>query len=235
MTRMTGPTARTMRLAGVGAVITVAGCFSLARPTPPLQEFVLGGAPAAAVAAPAANSGGFSVGLRRLDLAPYLATTAIVVRRGSLIRTSGFHRWGEEPSAGIMRAVAASLRAEPTVFAVDIAPWQVRATHDYLIQLHISQFEGVTTDDSAATEGEARVLAAWEILRAHDGTLVARGESDRREAGWKVGDYLGLVTRLDKGLAGLASDLTSCLARLGPATPASDATGAVQVVVCGAR
>lgn len=235
MTRTTGPTARALRLFGIGALITVAGCFRLGRPTPPLEEYVLSGGARAEAAARASDAGGVTVGLRRLDLAPYLATTAIVVRRGSRIYTSGFRRWGEEPSAGIMRAVAGSLRAAPAILAVDIAPWQVRAPHDYLVQLHVTHLEGVAADDPATTEGEVHVKASWEILRAEDGTLMARGETDRREAGWTVGDYLGLVQRIDNGLTGLASDVAACLTRLGPMTPAPDVLPEVKLVVCGVR
>ena len=227
--------ARTLRLLGICALLTEAGCFSLARPTPPLEEYVLGAGPRPVAALPARDSGGLTIGLRRLDLAPYLSTTAIVVRRGSKIVTSGFRRWGEEPSAGIMRAVAVSLGAAPTILAVDVAPWPVQAQHDYLIQLHVSHLEGVAAEDSTATEGEVHVMASWEIIRSQDGTLVARGETDRRETGWKVGDYLGLVTRVDKGLTGLASDLATCLVRIASATPAPDAAAGGRLVVCGAR
>ena len=227
--------ARTLRLLGICALLTEAGCFSLARPTPPLEEYVLGAGPRPVAALPARDSGGLTIGLRRLDLAPYLSTTAIVVRRGSKIVTSGFRRWGEEPSAGIMRAVAVSLAAAPTILAVDVAPWPVQAQHDYLVQLHVSHLEGVAAEDLTATEGEIHVMASWEIIRSQDGTLVARGETDRRETGWKVGDYLGLVTRVDKGLTGLASDLATCLVRIASATPAPDAVAGGRLVVCGAR
>lgn len=227
--------ARTLRLFGICALCTVPGCFSLARRTPPLEEYVLGQGPRAMAAAPARDSGGVTIGLRRLDLAPYLSTTAIVVRRGSRIVTSEFRRWGEEPSAGIMRAVKVSLGAAPTILAVDVAPWPVQASHDYLVQFHISHFEGVAAEDLTATEGEVHVMASWEIIRSADGSLVARGETDHRETGWKVGDYLGLVTRIDKGLAGLASDLAGCLVRLSSATPAPDAAAIGRLVVCRAR
>lgn len=221
MVRTTRVMTQTVRLVGLCALVTVAGCFTLARPTPPLEEYVLGAGPRPGAAAPTRDAGGVTIGLRRLDLAPYLSTNAIVVRRGSRIVTSGFHRWGEEPAAGIMRAVAVSLSAAPAVLAVDVAPWQVQAPHDYLVQLHVSQLEGVAAEDSTAREGEAHVMASWEIIRSQDGALVARGETDRRETGWRVGDYRGLVARIDKGLTGLATDLAACLDRLGPATAGS--------------
>lgn len=230
--RITNPIARTLRVFGSCALLTVAGCFTLARPTPPLEEYALGETPKAASTATARDPGGVTVGLRRLDLAPYLATTAIVVRRGSRIVTSGFRRWAEEPGAGIMRAVAASIGSSPAILAVDIAPWPVQAQHDYLIQLHVSHLEGVADVDSTKAEGGIRVSASWEIVRSRDGALVARGETDRTEPGWKVGDYRSLVNGVENGLRGMAGDLTVCLGRLASAPPASDATLA-RPMICG--
>ena len=224
--------APTLRLLGACALVSVTGCFSLGRPTPPLEAYVLGQAPRSMTAVPVRDGRGVTVGLRRLDLAPYLATTAIVVRRGSRVVSSGFRQWGEDPSAGIMRSVAASLGAAPAILAVDVAPWTVQSPHDYLVQLHVAHLEGVTVDDSTAKEGEVRVTASWEIIRALDGTLVARGETDRREPGWKVGDYAGLVAKIDNGLAGLAGELAACIGRLGSPTPAPDSTAARRPVVC---
>jgi hypothetical protein len=134
-----------------------------------------------------------------------------------------------------MRAVAVALAAAPAILAVDVAPWPVQAPHDFLVQLHVSHLEGVAAEDSTATTGEVHVVASWEIIRAQDGALVARGETDRREPGWRVGDYRGLVRGVDQSLAGLAGDLAACLVRLGPATPAPDASAAGRLVVCGVR
>jgi uncharacterized lipoprotein YmbA len=235
-TQTTRRTTNTRRLLIGLTLFLSAGCFRLARPTPPLEEYVLGRGLAAstAVPAPARDTGGFTIGLRRLDLAPYLATPAIVVRHGARIVTSEFHRWGEEPGAGITRAVAEYLVAAPAILAVDAAPWPVRVQHDYLVQLHLFRLEGVAPEESTATEGEVHVVASWEITRPGDGALLARGQSDRREAGWRVGDYRGLVTLLETGLKGLAGDLTVCLARLGPAMPA-DTAAIGRAVVCGTR
>jgi hypothetical protein len=131
--------------------------------------------------------------------------------------------------------VALSLGAAPTILAVDVAPWPVQAQHDYLVQLHVSHLEGVAAEDSTAKEGEVHVMASWEIIRSQDGALVARGETDRTETGWKVGDYRGLVTRVDEGLTGVASDLAACLQRITTAMPASAAAAGGLLVVCGGR
>jgi uncharacterized lipoprotein YmbA len=184
------------------------------------------------------DSAGLSIGLRRLDLAPYLATLAIVVRRAdNEIVTTGFHRWAEGPSAGLNRAVSGYLAVSAGIRAVDVAPWPVRAEHDYIVQLHVSRFEGVAPGGATARRGEAHLLARWEIIRPNDGVLVARGASDYRSTDWSVHDYADLVTRLDRGLVLLAQELVACLTRLGPAAPGDSVVGgaAAPTMECAAR
>lgn len=207
------------------------GCFKLARTSPPVERYVLGGARlvsaevtpreatmrAATVGEAAVrDSGAISLGLRRLELAPYLATLAIVVRRAdNEIITSGFHRWAEGPSAGLNRAVSGYLALTPGIRSVDVAPWPIRSAHDFIVQLHVARLEGVAPADHRATQGEAHLLAQWEILRPSDGVLLARGATDYRASGWVVNDYSGLVARLDQGLVVLTKDLIACLAQVG--------------------
>ena len=219
---MRRPTAFVLAL----TLLVATGCFKLARTSPPVERYVLGGA--SLVSADGAlqestsreatlrDSGDISLGLRRLELAPYLATLAIVVRRADIeIVTSGFHRWAEGPSAGLNRAVSGYLALTPGIRSVDVAPWPVRSSHDFIVQLHVARLEGVAPADHRATQGEAHLLARWEILRPSDGALLARGATDYRASGWVVGDYAGLVARLDQGLVVLTRDLVACLAQVG--------------------
>ena len=214
---------RLLRLLLPAAAIMLGGCFKLSREAPPLQQYVLSGAPLPSAAAgtvtgsPASGNAagaraGYTIGLRRMDLASYLAVPAIVVRRGtSEIFTSEFHRWGEDLGEGINRVVAANLANSPPVRAVDVAPWAVRASHDFLVQLHVSRFEGVT--EAGATEGRIHVLAGWDIIRPFNGAVLMRGSTDDRGGTWRAGDYAGLVTQLDAALARLANNISACLAR----------------------
>jgi len=205
----------------IGTVSTT-GCFRLARKSPPVERYVLGGIRAAPVETRAAESDtvGLSIGLRRIDLAPYLSTLAIVVRRAdNEIITTGFHRWAESPSAGLNRAVSGYLAASPSIRSVDVAPWPVRTAQDFIVQLHVVRLEGVMTDTQ---RGEAQLLSRWEIIRPVDGALLARGATDHRVPGWVVNDYAGLVSRLDEGLVVLARDLTDCLARVRQLTVPTD-------------
>jgi uncharacterized protein len=198
------------------------GCFSLGRDSPELEQYVIGGASLTDTMAPIAGLEGVAVGVRRIDLAPYLAAPAIVVRRGEHeVVTSDFHRWGEAPANGINRAVARHLGDAASFLAVDVAPWPVRSRYDYVVQLHVTRFEGVMPMEPSATEGTAHVRATWEIIRQRDETVLARGSTEHRGNGWSVGDYGGLVALLDQGLAVLAHDVATAIGGLAAAGPAA--------------
>ena len=219
-------------LALATAALVSTGCFKLARTSPPVERYVLGGARVASSdAAPrdtTRDTTKLAIGLRRLDLAPYLATLAIVVRRAdNEIVTSGFHRWAESPGEGLNRAISGYLAAAPGIRSVDVAPWPIRSDHDYLVQLHVGRLEGVEPGAAVARAGEAHLLVRWAIIRPRDGALVARGTTDHRAADWVVGDYGALVSLLDQGLVVLARDLVACLGSLGPPVPADSVLGAV--------
>jgi uncharacterized protein len=210
----------------VSAMLIALTSCSLSRDTPALDQYVLGGQPASATAA-VDNGGGLAIGVRRLDLAPYLAIPAIVVRRGDhQIVVSQYHRWGEDLDEGINRAVARYLAATPTVRSAQVAPWPLRAPHDFIVQIRVSRFEGTTDQDVA--EGGAHVVATWEIVQPGGGPVLAVGGTDFRESGWAVGDYADLVMRLDRGLTHMAADIAACLTRVAAAAP-GDPAGVVPV------
>lgn len=216
----------------VTVALSVTGCFKLARTSPPVERYVLGGLQATPESAAPRDSAGLSIGLRRLDLAPYLATLAIVVRRAdNEIVTTGFHRWAEGPGAGLSRAVSGYLADAPSISSVDVAPWPIRSAHDYLVQLHVERLEGVAPPSAVARTGEAHLLARWEIVRSRDGVLLARGSTDYRSRDWVLDDYAGLVTRLDKGLVVLAKDLVACLARLTPVAASDSANSGTTATI----
>lgn len=202
---------RTTRILFPLAVLALSGCFKLSRNPPPVQHYVLSGA-RTPIAAAQSDSARLTVGLRRLDLAPYLATASVVVRRGTHgIETSEFHRWGEDLGEGINHTVAGHLVNVAPVKRVNIAPWAARSHHDYLVQLYVTRFEGAA--DSSATTAGAHVVTSWDIIRPLDGALLVRGSSEYREGRFAAGDYSALVAQLNLGLARVASDIRTCLGR----------------------
>ncbi len=233
------PDARAM--VTLAAALLLTGCFRLSRESPTLQRFVLSGGAAAGGTAPAlsaaaatgsgvaaaARRSDLTLGLRRMDLATYLATPDIVVRQGvNRLITSQFHRWGEDLGRAINRVVATHLDDMPAVRAVEVAPWQARAQHDYLVQLHVMRFEGVV--DSGAADGRVHVQAGWDIIRPLDGRVLIRGSTDERGGPWRAGDYGGLVSQLDAALVRVARDISSCLGRFSnDSTPPQSCTAEV--------
>lgn len=205
---------RTARLlvpiALLATAIAFSGCFRLSRTSPPLQQYVLSGARTPIAATVATDTGGLTIGIRRMDLAPYLAVPAIVMRRGTHeIVTSPFHRWGEFLGEGINHTVAAHLTNAPPVKAVNVAPWASRSQHNFLVQLHVSRFEGLI--DSAATTGVVHVRATWDIIRPFDGAVLVRGITDYQDGRFTVGDYESLVNELNTALDRVARDIRQCL------------------------
>jgi uncharacterized lipoprotein YmbA len=221
-----------VRWAAMSVLLAATGCMSLGRESPPLEQYVLGGGPAAGGAAASQDGAGMTIGIRRIALASYLATPAIVVRHGAnQIVVSDFHRWAEDVGEGINRAVARRLAAADAVRAVAIAPWGVRARHDYLLQLHVTRFEGMA--EPVAAEGSARVTATWEVIRPEDGTVAARGSTDYLRGGWRVNDYAALVGMLEAGLEELATDVLGCLARVVQAEAVNGGGGSRSYMTCG--
>lgn len=221
-------TCRMVRSISLSALVGLAGCVSLGRGQPTQQIYVLGGSPPGKSEAAAQDSSGLTIGVRRLQLAAYLESPFVLVRRGpNQIDFSEFQRWGETLSGGINRAVVGYLGSGASFRGIDVAPWPAGERYDYVIQLHVLRFEGLASEELAAVEGEARVLATWEIIRQLDGAVLRRGTTDYRESGWTVGDYAGLVTLLDAGLhvltdqiLGTLEDLDIKLARAVPTPPA---------------
>ena len=211
---------KVVALTCIGALASVAGCFSLARTEPLLENYVLGAAASLPSGVAPAVRFDLAIGIRRLKLASYLDSPFIVVRRGpNQVEFAEFRRWGEPVEAGINRVVAAALRGRG-VREVAVAPWPARARYLYVIQLDVLRFEGLASADPDSAEGGVLLLATWEISRAVDGLALAGGTTHYRRQGWRVGDYPGLVTLLDEGLGVLADDLTDALAGLPPVSDA---------------
>jgi uncharacterized lipoprotein YmbA len=204
------------RLVLLAGLVTLAGCFSLSRTETPQRHYVLGGDRLQPSAPAPGDLAGLTIGVRRLRLAPYLEAPFLVVRQGaSRISYSEYDQWGEQLGGAINRVVAGHLATRPSVRAVDVAPWPGRQQYDFLVQLHVERFEGLAPEDTAVVEGEVHVRVTWEILRQRDGVILARGATDHRDPGWRVGDYAGLVRSLDAGLHVLTEDLASTLSSLG--------------------
>lgn len=205
----------TPRVLLLAALVGLAGCFSLGRDEPVRQHFVLGGRDIPDAVASDARLAGIRIGIRQLKMAEYLDRPLMVVRLGSNeIYYSEFNRWGGSLSSGVKRAVVGYMTTIAPFGGVDIAPWDLREKHDYLIQIHLLRMEGVVPENNAGLYGEAQLHALWEVISPEEGTVLVRGETDFAADGWQIDDYGGLADRLDSGLWQLSRDLVSAIAEL---------------------
>jgi uncharacterized lipoprotein YmbA len=196
-----------IRVLAFTALLTLSGCFSLSRDEPPIEHYVLSTADIAEDRVYAERTGP-TIGLRQVQLAEYLDIPFIVVRQGpNRITYSDFHRWGEGLAGGINRAVARRLESRGVFGGVDVAPWSAGATHDYLIQIHVTRFEGAAADVEQPQTGSTHVTASWTLMRMPGSVVVARGNVDRRQPAWQVGDYASLLAAFEEGLSDLGDDI----------------------------
>ncbi len=209
----------------LGILLGPVGCFSLGRTAPPQNYFVLGGDSLWVDVPTSPEVAALAVGVRRATVASYLASPFITVRRGpNQVDLSQVNRWGEALDAGITRVVARDLVSRGFRDAV-VVPWPVQARYDYVIQIDVLRFEGLALGEPGSVDGGVHMLATWEILGQKDGVVLARGTTDYRRPGWRVGDYGALVSLLDGGLDQLAGDLTAGVIRLVASRPPPSTPG----------
>lgn len=202
---------------------SIAGCVRLLEPRKSDATYYLLDSIRAADTL-SADTTGLAVGLRQPRVASYLNATRIVSRRGpNRIQFAEFHRWGEDLTQGISRTVALALEAQSGVRSVEVVPWPTGTTFDYVLQLHVLNFEGVgpqppgpdADDDAPVPEGESRMAVQWKILDSEADTVLTRGFTRHRIEGWRVNDYEALVSNLSASLDVLAGDIETRLQTLG--------------------
>ena len=200
--------------------LSLAGCVRLLEPRKSDATYYLLAGPQDGQ--PPSDTTGLAVGLRQPRMAPYLAATRIVTRRGPHeVGFSEFHRWAEDLNRGINRTVALTLAKRSGIRQVETVPWPQAASFDYVVQLEVLAFEGVgppidpeADPDAPAPEGHSQMTVQWTILDASGDSILARGRTEDRREEWPVGDYEALTDHLSRSLSVLADDLGTRLEAL---------------------
>ncbi|MFB6098063.1 MAG: membrane integrity-associated transporter subunit PqiC [Salinibacter sp.] len=217
---MASPVSLSLRRLGLSALavgliaLSVTGCVRLLEPRTSDATYYLLHDPQS-WSFPSTDTTGLAVGLRRTRMASYLTDTRLVVRRGPhQIHFSEFHRWAEELNRGISRTVALALMDRPDVRLAETVPWPKGSRFDYIVQLHVLNFEGVgpppdpkAKENAPAPEGHSQMVVRWTILEPESETVLARGLTRHEHDGWRVTNYGALASHLGEGLQKLANDL----------------------------
>ncbi len=141
------------------------------------------------------------VGVAPVVLPKYLDRPQIVTRTSEhRLEAAEFHRWAE-PLAGSMGQILAEnlslLLASDYVY---VLPRKRRLQHDFLIETEIIRFE-------PTKDGEAVLMARWQIFREGDPSPARGRKSIIRRDGAAIGDYEAMARSLSAALADLSRDI----------------------------
>ncbi len=192
-------------------VILVAGC-SLPMPqaqSDPTKYFVLS-VPATAAAPTSADISAPAVRLRPIELASYLRTRPMVVRRGTNeVEFREFARWGEPLEQGISRVLREELLAQGRASAVDAGGLRPAEAGDvkFEISVRVLACEGLA-------DGGVNFRAAWEVTStAPNASAGVRGEYHPMDLKWTPRNEATLAAGLSRAVAGLAGEIGGALAK----------------------
>ena len=198
---------KTLRLApvvlGLGLLLLV-GCDVIPSPSAdPTRFYVLSGSGPAPTEA--AVGSGLRIGLRSVELAGYLKSPDMIVRRGpNELSPQDYARWAEPLDAGIARLLRDQLRADPAVSRVYLQPFPLDADRDYDVSVSVARCEGGA--------GAAHFAATVEISTAGDSPhLVGRRTFVAPDAAWDGKDFGQLAGLLSADVQALGKDLVSAL------------------------
>lgn len=185
-------------LSAAAALALLSGCNLLPEPQPDHARFYVLDARAATESAPA---DAVRLGLRPVEVPPYLKNKAVALRTGdNEVRFSTEAFWAEPLEAGIARVLRERLAARAAVVSY---PFTAQLTRDYDVTVRVLSAEG--------GQDSLRFSAVVEIVRVGDNAaLVARREFTAPAAAWN-GDYARLARELSAAVGALADDILASL------------------------
>lgn len=197
-------------LPAVLCLLLHAGCSLL----PPVQAdatryYVLTGpAPGGSEAQPI--GGALRLGLKAVEIAPYLKKGLLVVRTGdNEVAFAADARWAEPLDLEIARTLRLRLLAAPAVGRVFVAPFPLDEKRDFDVSVQVLRCEGVREEGSRAL---ARFVALLEITTAGaNARVVARKNFLVPDAAWDGKDFARLAALLGDAVGALAQQVAAAL------------------------
>lgn len=203
-----------MRAAGVSAALALGGCLSVPIPqaeADPARFYVLSTTGAAAPVSPPEGAPG--VHLQSVEVASYLRSRPMIVRRGNNeIQFREFARWGEPLELGVERVLREELLARGAASHVvtgGLRPPNMR--FDYTASVRVLACEG-------GADGSVLFRAAWEVVPerregADAGATPKRGEFRPTDLRWDGKTEGSLAAQLSAAVAGLAGEIATAMKR----------------------
>ena len=147
--------------------------------------------------------------MRDVELAGYLRTRPLIVRRGeNEIEFREFALWGEPLDVGIARVLREELLARGVVSAVlSSSPRREQGNPDVSLSLRILACEG-------GANGSVAFRAGWELVgTASKSVTLASGDFHPTDLRWDGKTEASLAAQLSQAVVGLAGEIATALVK----------------------
>ena len=197
--------------AGLGfAMFMQAGCSFLPEPkADPTRYYVLTG-PAFDEPGVRQVAGAFVVGLKSVQVAPYLNGKAMIVRNATNeIAYQEFARWAEPLDVGVGRMLAARLVGSDKIKRVYPQPFPFDVERDYDVRIEVLRCEGEHKSDGKIVASLACVVEVTEAKSG--GAVVLRKVFTAPEAAWNGKDFSRLAQLLSDAISTVGAEVIAAL------------------------
>lgn len=191
-------------------LVLATGCNVIPPVQPDLTRYyVLSGSTVAETAAES-TTGALRLGLRPVELSPYLRRGSIVVRASDNEVSFADHaRWAEPLELEIGGSLRQRLSAAPAVARVFAPPFPIEPARDFDISVRVLRCEGVRENGGGAV---ARFAATIEIATTGENAqIVTRKTFVAPDAPWDGKDFARLVALLSDAVAALSQEVVATL------------------------
>jgi uncharacterized protein len=189
----------------IGFLVTISGC-SLPQAQPDPTRFYLLSTETAP-SAPPSTAVIPTLHIREIELASYLRSRPLIIRRGeNEIEFREFALWGEPLELGVARVLREDLLARGAARAVVLSSARKeQGNGDLNLSVRVLACEG-------AANGEVVFRAVWEVASTGAGsTMVARGDYRAADLRWDGKSEASLAAQLSQAIAGLADEVAAAL------------------------
>ena len=191
--------------------LLLAGCNIIPPPSAdPTRYYVLSSSAASApVAVPSA--GALTLGLKNVEVSPYLRKGTLVVRTGeNEVTFPNDARWGVPIEQDIARALRDGLSAATAVGRVLVQPFPFEGKRDYDVHVQVLRCEGVVAQRGGGAT--ASFSALIEINSTAGGApVVARKLFVAPDAAWDGKDFAQLAAQLSAAVSALGTEVVGLL------------------------
>lgn len=194
----------------LGGWLLVSGCNVIPPVQPDMTRYYVLSGPTVAESSAQSTAGILRLGLRPVEVAPYLRRGSMVVRTGdNEVSFAESARWAEPLEREIGGSLRQRLSSAPTVARVSVSPFSVEPARDYDVSVQVLRCEGVRNADGT---GVARFAAAIEITAAGEGAVaVLRKTFIAPDAPWDGKDFARLAALLSNAVAALSQEVVAAL------------------------